>query len=191
MSKEINPEGYRLAHTMMRVKDLEASFNFYCKTLGMKVLRKTDYPDGKFTNAFIGYGLETESPCLELTCNWDQKEDYDKGNGWGHVCIETPDVYKACEDLEKLGVHLFDEIHEAIEQANNERSNQGLVKLSTSYKPNTNNQMEYDILGRISNDRQNQNVFSSVLGSTKQLEEVRPYSINQNINYYYKLYLQV
>ena len=97
MSKEINLEGYRLAHTMMRVKDLEASFNFYCKTLGMKVLRKTDYPEGKFTNAFIGYGLETESPCLELTCNWDQKDDYDKGNGWGHVCIETPDVYKACD----------------------------------------------------------------------------------------------
>ena len=67
MSKEINLEGYRLAHTMIRVKDLEASFNFYCKTLGMKILRKTDYPDGKFTNAFIGYGLETESPCLELT----------------------------------------------------------------------------------------------------------------------------
>ena len=79
MSKEINLEGYRLAHTMIRVKDLEASFNFYCKTLGMKVLRKTDYPEGKFTNAFIGYGLETESPCLELTHNWDQKEDYDKG----------------------------------------------------------------------------------------------------------------
>jgi lactoylglutathione lyase len=78
MSKEINLEGYRLAHTMIRVKDLEASFNFYCKTLGMKVLRKTDYPEGKFTNAFIGYGLETESPCLELTHNWDQKEDYDK-----------------------------------------------------------------------------------------------------------------
>ena len=66
MSKETNRDGYRLAHTMIRVKDLEASFNFYCKTLGMKILRKTDYPDGKFTNAFIGYGLETESPCLEL-----------------------------------------------------------------------------------------------------------------------------
>ena len=85
MSKEINLEGYRLAHTMIRVKDLEASFNFYCKTLGMKVLRKTDYPDGKFTNAFIGYGLETESPCLELTCNWDQKEDYDKGLSLIHI----------------------------------------------------------------------------------------------------------
>ena len=61
MSKEINLEGYRLAHTMIRVKDLEASFNFYCKTLGMKVLRKTDYPEGKFTNAFIGYGLEGDT----------------------------------------------------------------------------------------------------------------------------------
>ena len=73
MSNNIN-DGYRLAHTMIRVKDLENSFNFYCKTLGMKVLRKTDYPDGKFTNAFIGYGLENESPCLELTLNWDQKD---------------------------------------------------------------------------------------------------------------------
>ena len=72
----------------------------------MKVLRKTDYPDGRFTNAFIGYGLETESPCLELTYNWDQKDDYDKGNGWGHVCIETPDVYKACEDLTAQGVNI-------------------------------------------------------------------------------------
>ena len=51
-------------------------------------------------------GLETESPCLELTQNWDQKENYDKGNGWGHVCIETRDVYKACEDLSKLGVKI-------------------------------------------------------------------------------------
>ena len=75
MSKEINNDGYRLAHTMIRVKNLETSFNFYCKTLGMKILRKTDYPDGRFTNAFIGYGPETESPCLELTHNWDQKED--------------------------------------------------------------------------------------------------------------------
>jgi len=98
MSEEANRDGYRLAHTMIRVRDLEASFNFYCKTLGMKILRKTDYPDGRFTNAFIGYGLETESPCLELTHNWDQKENYDKGNGWGHVCIETRDVYKACDD---------------------------------------------------------------------------------------------
>ena len=106
MSKEINLEGYRLAHTMIRVKDLEASFNFYCKTLGMKVLRKTDYPEGKFTNAFIGYGLETESPCLELTHNWDQKEDYDKGNSWGHIAIGVKDIYTLCSSLAEEGVKI-------------------------------------------------------------------------------------
>ena len=88
--------GFRLAHTMIRVLDLKKSLKFYCDTLGMKILRKTDYPEGKFTNTFIGYGPETEFPTLELTHNWDQKEQYDKGNGWGHICIETPDVYKAC-----------------------------------------------------------------------------------------------
>ena len=106
MSNEINLEGYRLDHTMISIRNLDASFTFYWKTLVMKVLRTPDSTDGQDTNALIGSGLETESPCLELTCNWDQKEDYDKGNGWGHVCIETPDVYKACEDLEKLGVNI-------------------------------------------------------------------------------------
>lgn len=77
--------------------------------------------------------------------------------------------------------------NEATEQTSNEHSDQGLVKLSASYKPNGNNQMEYDILGRVSNDRQNQNLFSSVIGNTNQLDEVTPYSINQNINYYYTL----
>ena len=91
--------GFRLAHTMMRVQNLELSLKFYCDILGMKVLRKTDYPDGKFTNTFIGYGPETEYPTLELTYNWDQAEPYEKGNGWGHICVETPDVYKACESL--------------------------------------------------------------------------------------------
>ncbi|MFT7252513.1 MAG: hypothetical protein ACI9FW_002275, partial [Flavobacterium sp.] len=76
---------------------------------------------------------------------------------------------------------------ETTEQKSNERSNQGLLKLSASYKPNANNQIEYDVLGRISNDRQNQNAFSSVIGNTKQLDEVTPYSINQNVNYYYTL----
>ena len=97
---------YRLAHTMMRVLDLEKSIHFYCDILGMQVLRRTDYPGGRFTNAFVGYGPEIEFPALELTHNWDQEVHYDKGNGWGHVCIETPDVYKACEDLEKLGVNI-------------------------------------------------------------------------------------
>lgn len=76
---------------------------------------------------------------------------------------------------------------EATEQTSRERSNQALAKLSASYKPNINNQLDYDVLGRISNDGQNQNVFSSVIGNTTQLEEVTPFSINQNINYYYTL----
>ena len=97
-------KGFRLAHTMMRVRDLEASLNFYCNILGMQVLRRTDYPDGKFTNTFIGYGPEAEFPTLELTHNWDQEGPYDTGNGWGHICIETPDVYKACEELAAAGV---------------------------------------------------------------------------------------
>jgi len=76
---------------------------------------------------------------------------------------------------------------EATEQSSNERSNQGLLKLSASYQPNINNQLDYDILGRVSNDSQNQNIFSSVIGTTNQLDEVTPYSINQNINYYYTI----
>ena len=72
----------------------------------MKILRKNDYPDGRFTNTFIGYGLETDSPTLELTYNWDQKEPYEKGNGWGHICIETPNVYQACENLATIGIKI-------------------------------------------------------------------------------------
>ena len=98
--------GFRLAHTMLRVINLNQSLNFYCNTLGMKILRRTDYPDGRFTNTFIGYGSEAEYPTLELTHNWDQKETYEKGDGWGHICIETPDVYKACESLSAIGIKI-------------------------------------------------------------------------------------
>jgi len=97
---------FRLAHTMLRVLDLESSLKFYCEILGMQVLRRTDYPDGRFTNTFIGYGPEAEFPTLELTYNWDQKDNYSKGDGWGHICIETPDVYKACEDLAANGIKI-------------------------------------------------------------------------------------
>ena len=106
MSKDEVSSRFRLAHTMMRVLDMEQSIDFYCGILGMQVLRRTDYPDGKFTNTFIGYGPEAEFPALELTANWDQSEPYDKGNGWGHICIETPDVYKACQDLAAKGVNI-------------------------------------------------------------------------------------
>ncbi len=106
MSKDPSTTGWRLAHTMIRVRDTERSINFYCGVLGMQVLRRTDYPDGRFTNTFIGYGPEAAFPTIELTENWDQGEDYDKGNGWGHLCIETPDVYKACEELAAAGIKI-------------------------------------------------------------------------------------
>ena len=106
MSNSASGDGFRLAHTMIRVLDTDQSLDFYCGILGMSVQRRTDYPEGRFTNTFIGYGPEAEFPCLELTCNWDQEESYDKGNGWGHICIETDDVYKACEDLAAKGVNI-------------------------------------------------------------------------------------
>ena len=106
MSEKKIFSGFRLAHTMLRVLNLENSLKFYCDILGMQVLRKTDYPEGRFTNTFIGYGPEEEFPTLELTYNWDQKESYEKGNGWGHICIETPNVYAACENLSNIGVKI-------------------------------------------------------------------------------------
>ncbi len=97
---------YRLAHTMIRVTDLKKSLDFYTRMLGMQVLRSTDYPDGKFTNTFIGYGPEASHPAIELTHNWDQDQPYDLGGGWGHLAIEVPDVYATCQQLEKEGVKI-------------------------------------------------------------------------------------
>ena len=97
---------YRLAHTMIRVRDLEKSLDFYTRILGMKVLRQKEYPGGKFTNTFVGYGPEETHPAIELTYNWDQEEPYDMGNGWGHVALEVPDVYAACEELQKSGANI-------------------------------------------------------------------------------------
>ncbi len=94
---------YRMAHTMIRVRDLEKSLDFYTRVLGMKVLRQKDYPGGKFTNTFIGYGPEESHPAIELTYNWDQEEPYELGNGWGHVALEVPDVYATCEALQEAG----------------------------------------------------------------------------------------
>ncbi len=97
---------YRLAHTMIRVTDLKKSLDFYTRMLGMQVLRSTDYPDGKFTNTFVGYGPEASHPAVELTHNWDQDQPYDLGGGWGHLAIEVPDVYATCQQLEKEGVKI-------------------------------------------------------------------------------------
>ena len=92
----------RILHTMLRVGDLERSLNFYTQVLGMKLLRRKDYPDGKFTLAFVGYGDESESAVIELTHNWDV-DQYDMGNAYGHIAVEVEDAYRACEAVKKLG----------------------------------------------------------------------------------------
>ena len=92
----------RLLHTMIRVGDLDRSIRFYTDVLGMKVLRRRDYPDGKFTLAFVGYGDEADHTVLELTHNWDTPS-YDLGNGFGHLAVAVPDAYKACEDVTAKG----------------------------------------------------------------------------------------
>ena len=92
----------RVLHTMIRVGDLDRSIKFYTDVLGMKLLRRKDYPDGKFTLAFVGYGPETEHAVVELTYNWGT-DKYDLGNGFGHVALEVEDVYAACAEIKKRG----------------------------------------------------------------------------------------
>jgi lactoylglutathione lyase len=92
----------RLLHTMLRVGNLARSKDFYTDVLGMKVLREKDYPEGRFTLAFVGYGDEDGNTVLELTHNWDTA-GYDLGNGYGHIAIEVDDAYKACEEVKKRG----------------------------------------------------------------------------------------
>ena len=92
----------RILHTMLRVGNLEKSIDFYSTVLGMKVLRRKDYPEGKFTLAFVGYQDESDATVLELTHNWDTKK-YDLGAGFGHIAIEVNDAYKACEMVKKRG----------------------------------------------------------------------------------------
>ena len=91
-------------HTMMRVKDQEKSIEFYTKHLGMKVIRQSEYPSGRFTNTFLGYDDDPKSPMLELTYNWDQEEDYDLGDAWGHIALGVENIYEVCERLEADGV---------------------------------------------------------------------------------------
>lgn len=96
----------RLLHTMIRVRDLDKSLDFYTRCLGMKLLRKSDYPDGKFTLAFVGYGDESDTAVVELTHNWDQAEPYALGSGFGHLAIGVPDIYGACTAMEQDGVKI-------------------------------------------------------------------------------------
>ena len=92
----------RILHTMIRVVDLDESIRFYTHVLGMRVLRKKDYPDGKFTLTFVGYGEESEEAVIELTHNWDEKS-YDLGNAFGHIALEVDDAYEACKKIRALG----------------------------------------------------------------------------------------
>lgn len=92
----------RLLHTMLRVGDLSRSLAFYTQVLGMRLLRQQDYPEGRFTLAFVGYGEEHDSTVLELTHNWDTSS-YDLGAGYGHIAIGVDDVYAACDKIRSAG----------------------------------------------------------------------------------------
>jgi lactoylglutathione lyase len=92
----------RILHTMLRVGNLDASIAFYTEILGMRLLRKHDYPEGKFTLAFIGYQDESEAAVIELTHNWGV-EQYDIGSGYGHIALEVDDAYAACADIKARG----------------------------------------------------------------------------------------
>ena len=92
----------RILHTMLRTGDLDRSIGFYTELLGMRLLRQKDYPDGKFTLAFLGYGEESDNTVIELTHNWGV-DHYEIGSGYGHIAIEVDDVYQAAADIRARG----------------------------------------------------------------------------------------
>ena len=89
----------RIRHTMLRVKNIEASIDFYTRIFGMTLFRRMDNEGGKYSVAFVGYGDENSAPAIELTYNWGKDEDYDKGDGFGHIAIGVPDIYGICEKI--------------------------------------------------------------------------------------------
>jgi len=93
----------RLLHTMIRVRDLGRSLDFYVKLLGMRLLRLKDFPEGRFTLAFVGYGEESSTAVIELTHNWDAA-DYDLGTAWGHIALGVTDIHEAISALSTAGV---------------------------------------------------------------------------------------
>ncbi|BAS67544.1 MAG: lactoylglutathione lyase [Gammaproteobacteria bacterium] len=95
----------RILHTMLRVGNLDKSIVFYTQVLGMRLLRQKEYPQGRFTNAFLGYGPETKESALELTYNWG-KNDYEIGTGFGHIAINVKDVYQATAAAKAMGVKI-------------------------------------------------------------------------------------
>ena len=99
----------RMLHTMLRVKDLDKSINFYTKILGMSLLRKKKFESGRFTLAFVGYGSEETDAVLELTFNWDETSGYDLGRGYGHIALGVSDIYSTCEQLRDAGAKIIRE----------------------------------------------------------------------------------
>ena len=96
----------RILHSMVRVNNLEESIKFYTEVLGMKILREKEYPEGKFSLAFLGYGKEAEDTVIELTYNWDTSY-YEHGNAFGHIAIEVDDIYKVCEEIKDKGAKII------------------------------------------------------------------------------------
>lgn len=96
----------RMLHTMIRVRDLDKSIDFYTRLLGMSLLRKSDSPGGRYSLAFVGYGDEASQAVIELTYNWDQAEPYTLGSGFGHLAIGVADIYGVCEKLAAAGVKI-------------------------------------------------------------------------------------
>lgn len=97
---------FRVMHTMVRVKDLDRSIDFYTRLLGMRLLRKLDYPEGRFTLAFVGYGPEASHAVIELTHNWDQETAYDVGTGYGHIALGIRNIYDICDELAANGARI-------------------------------------------------------------------------------------
>ena len=98
----------RMLHTMLRVGDLERSLRFYVDVLGMRLLRRKDYPDGRFTLAFVGYGDEADHTVIEFTHNWDT-DHYDLGTAFGHVALGVDDLYRTCDELRRKGARIVRE----------------------------------------------------------------------------------
>jgi lactoylglutathione lyase len=102
----------RLLHTMLRVRDLDRSLHFYCDQLGMKLLRRKDYPGGAFTLAFVGYGDEADTAVLELTHNWPDEQgvrEYELGTAFGHIALGVDGIHALCDALRSQGVKVVRE----------------------------------------------------------------------------------
>ncbi len=110
MNADFGAESFnmRMLHTMLRVGNLDRSLQFYTEVLGMNLLRRKDYPSGRFTLAFVGYGEEGNTTVLELTHNWD-KEHYELGEGYGHIALGVEDIQSTCSAISKRGGHVVRE----------------------------------------------------------------------------------